>query len=72
MGASVTHLALRASYDTLAPIFIYYLLPHPTACEILVPRPGIEPAPPVLAVQNLHHWITMEMPVLLVKSNNKM
>ena len=48
----MTHLTLCASYDILGPIFIAFWL-HPKACGILVPQPGIEPAPPVSAVQNL-------------------
>ena len=33
-----------------------------TACRILVPRPGIEPTPPAVEAQNLHHWTTREVP----------
>ena len=29
----------------------------------LVPRPGIEPGPPVLGVRSLTHWTTREVPV---------
>ena len=31
------------------------------ACGILVPRPGIEPAPPALEAQSLNHWTTKEV-----------
>ena len=33
------------------------------ACEILVPRPGIEPMSPALEVQSLNHWTTREVPI---------
>ena len=36
--------------------------PH-AACGILVPWPGIEPAPPTLEVWHLNHWATREVPV---------
>ena len=35
--------------------------PRQAACGILVPRPGIEPTPPALAVQTLNHWTTREV-----------
>ena len=44
--------------------FLHYLLfPSLFGCTawhvgILVPRPGIEPTPPALEVQNLNHWAT--------------
>ena len=33
-----------------------------TACEILVPWPGIEPVPPALAAQSLNHWTARRSP----------
>ena len=33
------------------------------ACGILVPQPGIEPAPPALWAWSLNHWTTREVPV---------
>ena len=30
------------------------------ACEVLVPPPGVEPAPPALAAQSLNHWTSRE------------
>ena len=46
--------------------FLSFLLwPHPTACGILVPQPGIEPAHPELEVWSLNHWTAREVPVLL-------
>ena len=32
------------------------------ACAILVPRPGIEPAPPALEAHSLNHWTAREVP----------
>ena len=40
-------------------IIIFWL--HCMACWILTPQPGIEPALPVLEVQNLNHWTTREV-----------
>ena len=31
------------------------------ACEVLVPPPGVEPAPTALAAQSLNHWTTREV-----------
>ena len=28
----------------------------------MIPRPGIEPEPPAVESQGLHHWITREVP----------
>ena len=38
------------------------------ACEILVPQPGIEPAPPVLEAWSLNHWTSREVPAPLLLS----
>ena len=32
------------------------------ACGVLVPRPGIEPAPPAVEAQSLNHWTAREVP----------
>ena len=32
------------------------------ACGILVPRPGMEPAPPAVEARGLNHWTTREVP----------
>ena len=34
------------------------------ACAILVPQPGIEPAPLVVKAQSPNHWTAREFPVL--------
>ena len=41
-------------------LFFFFCPCHAT-CEILVPRPGIEPVPPVLGVWSLNHWIAREV-----------
>ena len=40
--------------------------PHSTAYAILVPWPGIEPAPSALEAQNLNYWATREVPIIMV------
>ena len=32
------------------------------ACGILVPQPGIEPAPPAVEARRPNHWTTREVP----------
>ena len=34
---------------------------HTEASGILVPQPGIEPAPPVLGARSLNHWTAREV-----------
>ena len=36
------------------------------ACRILVPQPGIEPAPLALEAQGLEHWTTKEVPFCFI------
>ena len=36
------------------------------ACGILVPQPGIKPAPPALEVQSLNQWAAREVSVLTI------
>ena len=47
----------------LLPVFwkqkfvpFFFFFPKAVACEILVPRPGIEPTPLTLEVQSLNPW----------------
>ena len=40
----------------------FFFRPRRVACVILVARPGIEPAPPVVDVQSLNHWTAREDP----------
>ena len=46
-------------------IYIYIYVPHPTphrmAYGILVPRPWIEPLPPVVEAWSLNHWTSREV-----------
>ena len=45
---------------------------RPLSCAMwgLVPRPGIEPAPPALEAQSLSHWTTGEIPNLIFQVRN--
>ena len=36
------------------------------ACRTLVPRPRIEPVPPVVETQSLNHWTTREDPPIAI------
>ena len=38
--------------------------PRGMAYRILVPRPGIEPAPPAVEARSLNHWTAREVPNL--------
>ena len=42
--------------------FFFFFLPCREARRILVPRPGIEPAPPAVEAQSLNCWTTREVP----------
>ena len=37
------------------------------ACGILVPQPGLKPAPPTREVWSLNHWTTREVPKEIIK-----
>ena len=39
----------------------FFFWPRFVACGILVPRPGIEPAPPALKAQSLNRWTAREV-----------
>ena len=43
-------------------VFCGFFLPHPMACGISVPRPGIKPRPLAVKVQRLNHWTIRESP----------
>ena len=49
-----------------------YIHPHQVACEILVPQPGIELAPPALEAQSLNGWTTREVPESCVLNSRGM
>ena len=42
--------------------FLSYFWPGCKACGILVPRPGIAPAPPAVEAWSLNHWTAREVP----------
>ena len=46
----------------LASLFFFFWLHHKT-CGILVPPPGIKPAPPALEGQSFNHWTARESPI---------
>ena len=41
--------------------FFFFFLPRPAACGILVPRPGIEPAPPAVEAWSPNHQTAREV-----------
>ena len=53
-----------------AHVFFFFFFstfwPHHLACEILVPRPGIEPIPPAVKVWSLSHWTYREVPKFIL------
>ena len=46
---------------TFKILFIYLYFGH-AARGILVPQPGIEPAPPAVKAWSLNHWTSREVP----------
>ena len=40
----------------------HFFLPYRMACRILVPRPGIEPAPSTVKAWSPDHWTAREFP----------
>ena len=36
--------------------FVFFFLPCPWVCGILVPPPGIKPGPPAVGVRSPNHW----------------
>ena len=44
--------------------FFLFFWPHCKACGILVPRPGMELAPPAVALLSLNHYTPREVPHL--------
>ena len=43
--------------------FFFFFGPHPMACRILVPQPGIETMPPAVEASSPTYWITRDIPV---------
>ena len=53
----------------MSPIFLFSFFCHATQhAGILVPRPGIESAPPAVEALSLNHWTTREVPIFLSDS----
>ena len=46
----------------LSFFYFYFFWTHSMARGILVPLPGIEPAPPAVEAQSLNHWTAREVP----------
>ena len=65
-GNPFTHsfdFSLSACFFFVLFVFIFKIFwPCCTACGILVPRPGIEAAPPAVEAWSLNHWTTGEVP----------
>ena len=51
-----------AKGPTMRKNSFFFFWPHRVAYGILVPRPGIEPAPPELEAWSLSHWTAREVP----------
>ena len=56
MGTNSDHRDVHPLY-----LFILNFWPRGSACEFLVPRPGIKPMPPALEEWDLNHWISREV-----------
>ena len=52
----------KACWATL--YFFFFFWPRLAACGILVPGPGIEPAPPAVEAWRPNHWTAREVPTL--------
>ena len=46
-------------------IFILFICSNLQVCEILVPQPGLEPAPPAVESQSLNHCTVSEVLISL-------
>ena len=54
-------LVFELKWDSRTHILFLFQL-HQSACRIVVPQPGIEPAPPTVEVWSLNHGTTCEVP----------
>ena len=50
------------AWDRKRASVFWFFWPSATACGTLVPRPGIEPAPPALEAWSLKHWTARDVP----------
>ena len=55
---------------TIIYLFMYLFLPHCTACEILVPQPGIEPRPLSVSTWSLNHWTAEDFTVIIINNSS--
>ena len=69
--ALLTHLLkVVAPCDPICESFLFFgsfflvllFWPHHTGCEILVPRPEIEPRPSAVKAPSPNHWTAREVP----------
>ena len=60
-------LFLECAFPTSLPSYhllvFFFFWPHRVAWGLLVPRPGIEPAPPAVEAQRLNRWTAREVPL---------
>ena len=65
IGTSFTRLPTLFTlsvYDlTVLCLFFFFFWPYCMACGILVPQPGIKPAPPALEAWHLNQWTAREV-----------
>ena len=58
-----TFFSLSYEVNSRPPFYLFlYFWPSHTTCGILVPGPGIEPAPPAVEARGLNHWTAREVP----------
>ena len=57
-----TYLSYTISILTNALLFFFFFWKYCLACEILVPRPGIEPRPLAVRLWSPNHWTAREFP----------
>ena len=53
------------SQSVVCLFFVFFFLPHHTACRILVPDQGSNLCPPTVEGQILNHWTTREVPLFI-------
>ena len=55
-------------HENIIYIYIFFFWPCCAACRILVPRPGIEPAPLAVKAWNPNYWTAREFPKIYFKA----
>ena len=61
MGIWLSHCPCFFFLNCINKTKLFFLV-MPGACEMLVPQPGIGPAPPALEVWDTNYWTTREVP----------